>query len=137
MSQSAEWRLIDLDGGRCIAERVELAASWWNRLRGLIARKEFCAAQALVLRPCSAIHTIEMRFPIDVLFLDHRGTVQRVVEQVRPQRIGPIHWKSQIVIELPAGTVRRFGLAPGCRLALCRADGERVPWQDNSVTEPF
>jgi uncharacterized membrane protein (UPF0127 family) len=73
MSQSAEWRLIDLDSGRCIAERVELAASWWNRLRGLIGRKEFCAAQALVLRPCSAIHTIGMRFPIDVLFLDPGG----------------------------------------------------------------
>lgn len=137
MTQSAEWRLIDLDNGRCIAERVELAASWWNRLRGLIGRKEFCADQALVLRPCSAIHTIGMRFPIDVVFLDHRGTVQRVVENVRPQRIGPVHRKSQIVIELPAGTARQFGLAPGRRLGLRRADGESVPWQDNSVTEPF
>ncbi len=137
MTQRAEWRLIEVESGRCIAERAELAASWWSRLRGLIGRKEFCADQALVLRPCSAIHTIGMRFPIDVLFLDHRGTVQRVVENVRPQRIGPICRRSQIVIELPAGTARKFGLVPGRRLGLRRADGKAVSWQDNSVTAPF
>ncbi len=66
---------------------IEVARGWWGRAVGLLGRKELPAGHALLLKPCSAIHTIGMRFPIDVVFLDEAGGVVRVCRNVRPNRL--------------------------------------------------
>lgn len=43
------------------------------RLRGLLGRD--CAEGVLLLAPCADIHTVGMRFSIDVAFLGEDGTV--------------------------------------------------------------
>lgn len=43
------------------------------RLRGLLGRD--CAEGVLLLAPCADIHTVGMRFPVDVAFLGEDGTV--------------------------------------------------------------
>lgn len=59
-----------------------------------------------------------MRFAIDVLFLDRRGRVLSVRENLPPWRIaGPVRG-AEAVLELPAGAIRRLGLPTGCDSAL-------------------
>ncbi len=110
--------LIDQETGALIAWRAVVADRWWNRLRGLLGRTGLDEGEALVLFPCSAIHTLGMRFPIDVLFLDGKGMIRCARRAVPPWRIGPICRSSLMAVELPAGTIDRYGLGPGRRLYL-------------------
>ncbi len=67
-------RRIILPDGRVVS--CLLAASFFQRLRGLLGRDEgFLGGGVLCLMPCSDIHTFGMRYPIDVAFLDAQGAV--------------------------------------------------------------
>ncbi len=65
---------------------VTVARTPWARMRGLLGRKGLPAGHALLLVPCAAIHTLGMRFAIDVSFFDRQGRLTRRVAGVRPGR---------------------------------------------------
>ena len=56
-----------------VATSVELAATRQSRRRGLLGRDRMEASAAMMLVPCSAVHTAFMRFPIDVVVIDRQG----------------------------------------------------------------
>ena len=59
-----------------------------GRLRGLLCRYRPPGPRTgLWIVPCWAVHTMGMRYPIDVAFIGHDGRVQRLVRHVRPGRI--------------------------------------------------
>ena len=58
-----------------------------TRNRGLLGRSSLAAGYALILAPCSSIHTFFMQFAIDVVFVDRDGLVLRARPAVRPWRI--------------------------------------------------
>jgi hypothetical protein len=95
-----------------------VASSFLARLRGLLGRSSLAEGEGLLLRPESSVHTFLMRFPIDVLYLDDENVVVALVETLPPQRLGPWVRNSRAVLELPAGTIARFGVAIGDRLAI-------------------
>ena len=86
-----------------------------ERARGLLGRDS--ATGALVLRPCRQVHTIGMRFPIDVAFCDRDGVVLRIVT-LRPWRLSPLVWRAAMAIEAEPGACERWGLAVGDRVEL-------------------
>jgi uncharacterized protein len=94
---------------------VELATSWKARTRGLLGRDGL--EGAIVLRPCRSVHTVGMRFPVDVAFCSADMTVLRVVRMAR-YRVGLPVWRSRVVIEAEAGTFARWNLRPGDRLEI-------------------
>lgn len=96
-----------------IAQKVELATTFWQRGLGLMGRREMKPGTALILKPCNAIHTWFMRFTIDVLFCSEDGIILRCAAGIRPWRIGPVCYKAQYTVELPAGTIRASGLREG------------------------
>jgi uncharacterized membrane protein (UPF0127 family) len=53
-----------------------------------------------------AIHTLFMRFAIDVVFLDRDYVVIKVVENVRPWRFAGAR-RAKAVLELPTGSAAR------------------------------
>ena len=65
----------------CLADEAESAHSIFKRMKGLIGRSEveFVPGQALWLVPSDGIHTIGMRFPIDAVYLDSKGTGTQAV----------------------------------------------------------
>lgn len=99
------------DAGDVLATRVALAGDTTSRKRGLLGRTEFCAGEALIIAPCSAIHTWFMRFSIDAVFADRQGRVLKVREHLVPWRMSG-SLRGFAVIELPAGTVRGRLRAP-------------------------
>lgn len=99
--------------GTLVAERAEVANRSWSRLKGLLGRSRFEPGQALVITPCQGVHTLFMAFPIDVVHVDRRGVVQRIIPELAPNRFGPVLWDTHYVVELPAGTARLTGTQIG------------------------
>lgn len=103
--------------------RVDVARSFAQRAGGLLVRSPLGSAEGLWIDRCPSIHTVGMRYAIDVLFLDADGVVLRVAQDVPPFRF---RWckGARSVLELRAGQARHWGLERGMRLSehLCAID---------------
>lgn len=53
--------------------RFRALRTWWQKLRGLLGTSP--AARPVVLCGCSSIHTVGMRYPLDVALVSGKGTV--------------------------------------------------------------
>lgn len=97
---------------------VRVAERGWDRTRGLLGRPPLAACEGLLITRCSSVHTVGMRYPIDVVFLDRHGAIARVVENLRPMRLAMCLGAAS-VLELAAGQARRLALRPGLTLSSC------------------
>ena len=100
-------KLLNRRNGAVLAEQIERAVTWRARLRGLLGRSGLAGGSALVIEPCTSIHTLFMKFSIDALFLSTDGRVIRAISGLRPWRATRIYPSAAMVIELPAGTLVR------------------------------
>jgi uncharacterized membrane protein (UPF0127 family) len=92
---------------------LEVARSRKERMRGLLGRDGI--EGALLIEPCKSVHTVGLRFPIDVAFCDDEMVVLRVVRMPRYRLARPV-WRSSVVIEAEAGSFARWELRPGDQL---------------------
>jgi uncharacterized protein len=94
---------------------LEVARSRRERTRGLLGRDGI--EGALLLPATRSVHTVGMRFPIDVAFCDDDGdlVVVRTVRMGR-WRISRPSLRARVVIEAEAGAFARWNLRPGDRL---------------------
>jgi uncharacterized membrane protein (UPF0127 family) len=92
---------------------LEVAAGRRARARGLLGR-DGCEG-AMLLRPARSVHTVGMRFAIDVAFCDAELRVIRTVTMPR-HRMSRLVWRSRAVIEAEAGAFARWRLQPGDQL---------------------
>ncbi len=99
-------KIINLTNNAVLADRARVADTFWTRLVGLLNRKSLEKGEALILKPCSSIHTFFMRFSIDVLFLDKKGKVIGLFSVFRSFRVSPVYFGVYLAIELPAGTLQ-------------------------------
>ena len=99
-----------------VAGRVRRADTFLTRLRGLLGTDGLAEDEALWITPCKGIHTIGMTFPIDAVFLDGDRRVVALREQVVPWRATRFIKGASSVLELPAGSIRRTGIAVGNQL---------------------
>jgi hypothetical protein len=111
-------RAVDTTTGTAIAERLRIADTHWTRFWGLQFTRALPPGDGLWITPCRQVHMFWMRYPIDVVFLDEAHQVVALTPHLRPWRISPLVRQATSVIELPAGTVSRTGLAVGARLAI-------------------
>ncbi|WP_207004464.1 DUF192 domain-containing protein [Trinickia mobilis] len=96
--------------------RARVAARWGERMRGLLGRPRLRPHEGLLIRPCRAIHTFGMEWPIDVVFLDRRGYVLAVHPHVPPATLR-MHWRAASTLELASGACAALGIACGMWLA--------------------
>ena len=101
-----------------LADRVGVAATHAARAVGLLSRRGLEAGEALWIVPSRGVHTIGMRFAIDVLALDEAGTVVDCVSHLRPWRVRLPRRGTAGVLELPAGTVDASHTSLGHRVVL-------------------
>ncbi len=101
-----------LCGDRVLAS-LERASTRQERLKGLLNR-DTCDG-AMLLERTRSVHTLGMRFAIDVAHCDASLKVLRTTT-MRPNRIGCYVRKAQSVLEAPAGSFERWGIEPGVEL---------------------
>jgi uncharacterized membrane protein (UPF0127 family) len=118
-------RLFNQRTDDVLAERVEVAVTRRDRRKGLLGRSGLDPASAIIIAPCFSIHTLFMRFDIDVIFVDEDGRVLKVLRDMTPWRIAG-YPTAHAVVELAAGSLRDRQINVGDRLYLLEPDGRRV-----------
>lgn len=98
-----------VSGGRVLAS-AQIATNRTERRRGLLGRQTFDGA--FVLPRCRWVHTLGMRFPIDIAFLDQDRRVIKTIT-VKPYRLCSPHRHAESVIEAQRGAFERWGLRVG------------------------
>ena len=101
-----------------VASHASFAASWRTRMVGLLGRRALPDGEALIFPRCRAIHTIGMRFPIDVIFVDQTWQVVALNRGLKPGQITLPAWRAWGVIEAPEGTIERTHLELGDQLEI-------------------
>ena len=104
--------------GRCIARQVRLACSFQSRCLGLLSRGAMSKGEGMLLIPGGSIHTLGMRFPIDVVFLNRQMRILGLAEHVRPWRIRVAPKGTRCVLELASGQIAAHKLKEGIYLVV-------------------
>lgn len=98
--------LINKTKNTVLADKVLFGQDFFKRIIGLLGKKEFSQGQALVLKPCAAVHTFFMFFPIDVLFVDSNNKIIAAIPNLQPFRISAFYFSAKFAIELPPGVIK-------------------------------
>jgi hypothetical protein len=104
---------------KSLGDRIEVAETSASRLKGLLGRDGLAQGEGLWIVPTEGVHTFRMRFPIDLVFLNKKKRVTKVVPRLKPSRMA-ISWRAKSVIELPAGVIEGTGTEAGDEIEIRR-----------------
>jgi uncharacterized protein len=94
-------RFAALDRIELLGVSVPVATTPRSRLLGLALLPRARAGSGLLIPHCRAVHTLGMRFALDLLFLDQRQRVIGARREVLPGRF--VRWPGAMaVLELPS-----------------------------------
>lgn len=96
---------------------IRQARDFRQRLLGLMFKSSLPDNSGLLLAPCGSVHTFFMRFALDLVYLDDAARIVRLVESLPPWRFNLGCAQARQTLELPAGSIQRFGLRLGDSLA--------------------
>jgi uncharacterized membrane protein (UPF0127 family) len=102
---------------------ADVAASLADKTKGLLGRDTLDGAY--VIPHCRWIHTIGMRFPIDVAYVDANDTVIKIASMPTYRFATPV-FKARSVIEARAGAFERWGLRVGDPIEVRDVDARPV-----------
>lgn len=112
--------LVRDSDGFCVAQQVVCAHGLISRAIGLLGRTGLPGNFTLWLKPCRAVHTWGMRFPIDVMFVDRDLCITRIVIHLPPWRFAHGGTKADSAFEFSADTPAMSHLMVGDVLTLHR-----------------
>jgi len=101
-----------------LGDRIEVADTTLTRFVGLMGRRSLAPGRGLLIRPSNGVHTLWMRFTIDVLLLDREHRILSLYGNLRPFRVTTVNWKASSALELPAGIIAATNTQLGDRLLL-------------------
>lgn len=118
--------VINLTKKTWLATKVRKADNFITRLIGLLKRTHLGPEEALWLMPSKGIHTIGMKFPIDVVFLNRDHEVVGLISSLAPYRISAVHLRGYSVMELPNGTIRKSRTEIGDKFEISLAEVSEI-----------
>src|ERR1700730_18695438 len=98
-----------------LADRALIADTSKARKTGLLKHSRLEQGEGLWITPCEGVHTVGMKFPIDVLFLDKKRKVVKIRAAMPRWRMAACLW-AHSVLELPSGTAAATKTAAGDQL---------------------
>ena len=98
-------RVTNLTRHTELATCMEVAHSSAKRNKGLLGRERLSPGEGLWIAPCEAVHTFWMQFPIDLVYLDRKRRIRKLVSDLPAWRLSAC-LRAHSVLELPAGTIR-------------------------------
>jgi len=110
-----EGQIYQTDQSIPLLPRVRRTSKSLERLRGLLGRRPLRPGEGLLIDPCRSIHTLGMRYAIDVIYLDREWRVAKLVHALKPWRLSAC-WRAAMTLEVPADHARALGIAEGVEL---------------------
>jgi len=102
-------------GEQAVYRNVRHAKHFLARLRGLLGRPPLKVGEGILLSPCGRIHTLGMRYRLDIIHLDKSGRVLKCVEGLKPNRYSA-SGKARHTLEVREGSIERNGIKVGDHL---------------------
>ena len=103
---------------RRLPMHVHVCETRLERGRGLLLRRCPDQRTAFLLRRCSAVHTVGMTFPIDIVFCSGTGRILKIVKGLRPFRVAR-HLEAEQVWEMASGVAAKWGWRIGDEIGPC------------------
>jgi uncharacterized membrane protein (UPF0127 family) len=100
-----KFMMIKNSKGEIICEHTKVADSFKSRLIGLMFSKDLGNSNGLLIAPCNSIHTFFMNYSLDVVFLDRKFRVIKVIYDMHPWRMTLMYFRAHQVLEMKAGTL--------------------------------
>jgi len=94
---------------------LRIADKVLSRARGLLMSPPLTSSEGMLIIPCNSVHTLGMRYKLDIIFLDKSGIVLKIVKNLSPLRLS-IKISAGSTLELKSGEVERLGIEIGQRL---------------------
>ena len=113
--------LVNSRSGRRLAHSLTGAFDSSSRRTGLLGRDRLDEGHALIIAPTNGIHTLFMRFAIDVAFVRRDGLVVGVRHALKPWRLA-VALRAFAAIELPPGTLSDSDTIRGDTLVIRAAE---------------
>jgi uncharacterized protein len=111
-------RVFNATRGTRVGDSIEVADTSLRRFIGLLGKRALIPGQGLLILPSNGVHTLGMRFSIDVVFLDDARRVLKLRENLRPFRATNLDWRAESVLELPLNTIRATRMEIGDQLVI-------------------
>lgn len=92
-----------------ILGNVKTAKTFMSRLKGLLGRKNIDEDEGLLLKNCSSIHCIFMKFTIDAVYLS-RDMEVLYKETIKPGKIGKLVKGTCNILEMKEGLSQSFNI---------------------------
>jgi len=108
-----------IDGDIAI-ENLIVAEKVISRMIGLLRHNKLPQGCAMLLKPCSSIHTVGMKFALDVIFLDREMRVVRSARGIKPNRFVLGGRGAYMTVEMEAGW---FDMSQVCEGTECLIEG--------------
>lgn len=109
--------LLNERTGKVCVPLLHIRSGFRGRLCGYLLRRPR-APEGMLLVGASRVHTLFMRFPLDLYFLDGSLRVLREERGVRPFRLPRSARGCRHVLEIPSSAAGEGGILPGDRLVL-------------------
>ena len=106
-----------------MGESIRVAETGLTRIVGLLGERELRPGDGLLIVPSQGVHTLGMRFAIDVAFLDGQWNVIAIKRDLRPFRMTRLFWKAAAVLELRSGALDSSSTSVGDTLEFSAAEG--------------
>jgi uncharacterized membrane protein (UPF0127 family) len=106
-----------------LADRAGIADTSKTRKIGLLKHTSLEPGEGLWIAPCEAVHTIGMKFVIDVLFLDKKRRVLKIRSDMQRWRMAAC-LRAHSVLELPGGMAATTQTVKGDQLEFEKYDAE-------------
>ena len=90
---------------------IQQTETAFERMRGLLGRS-LGEVQGLWIIPCNTIHTIGMKYPLDLVYLNKRNEIVKLVEDVDAWRFSGT-LTAHSVVEFAAGFIQKHKLSLG------------------------
>jgi uncharacterized membrane protein (UPF0127 family) len=111
-------RFRDCEHRRFLGFEIPVATTCLSRLLGLALLPRERAGAGLLIPGCQSVHTLGMRFRLDLFFFDVKGRVVEICRDVPPGRLFRCR-TAVAVLELPSALIAD----PGARSRLLVRNG--------------
>ena len=94
---------------------LRIADSLTSRARGLLFTPPLKKSEGMLITPCNSVHTMGMNYILDIVFIDKKGYVVKVVKNLSPLRM-TMKYTAASTLELISNESSRLNIEVGQRL---------------------